>query len=123
MSRKFCLICHQPFETSRNNKKYCSNECCMKASNRKHQERKLAARRKTSTNDRRGSESIPVAEMHLLNTNAPRHDREVIEKKGIESPDLSQMKYKVYDPKLRITRYFPTKERYEKFLNKQTQEV
>ncbi|WP_372772163.1 HNH endonuclease signature motif containing protein [Mangrovibacterium sp.] len=127
---KTCAECGTQFQTTRKRTVTCSEACTKKRSYHKTYESFKRQKQKqkqkpvkTSSGDRRGVETVPVDQMFELNRNAPKHDREIIERKGIESPDLSQMEYKVYDPALRITRYFRSKERYEKFLKTKKQEA
>ena len=60
---------------------------------------------------------IAIEAMPELNRNAPKNDREIIEIKNIVSPDLSKMEFRVFDPKLRITRFFRNEEKYLNYLN------
>lgn len=62
------------------------------------------------------AEKDAVYAMLELNRNAPKHDREAIEKKNIVSPDLASIEFRHYDKRLRITRFFNTKEKYLNYL-------
>ena len=130
-----CSECGVSFTTTESRKVTCSDECSRLRKNKQFRsyykqnperyksasKRQTYAKRKTSSGDKRGVENVPVEKMFELNRNAPKHDREIIQRKGIKSPDVSKMEYKVYDPKLRKTTYFRSKERYEEFLQQQDQ--
>lgn len=78
---------------------------------------------KAVLNERRTkSEAVLIENMIELNRNAPVHDREIIQKKKIVSPKLSEMGYKIHDKRLKITYYFKTKEKYLNYLKKQENE-
>ena len=124
---KTCAECGAQFQTTRKRTVTCSEACTKKRGYHKTYESFKRRKQKqkpvkTSSGDRRGVETVPVDQMFELNRNAPKHDREIIERKGIESPDVSKM-LKYYDEKLRITRFFPTQERYDRFIRTQKQEV
>lgn len=68
------------------------------------------------------NEKDAALNMLELNRNAPLHDREVIKKKNIVSPDLSEMEYTIHDKRMRCTYYFRTKEKYNNYLKKQEDE-
>lgn len=120
--KKKCAICSTPFETSKKRQLYCSTLCGQKAyririkatSTKKTIKKKSSYLRKKSSNDRR-IEAVPVEDMKELNWNNPKNDSEILKRKGISSPDISEMKFRYYDPKLKITRFFRSKEKYEKF--------
>jgi hypothetical protein len=60
----------------------------------------------------KGNEKDAALNMLELNRNAPRHDKEIINKKNIVSPKLSDMGYHVHDKKMKITYYFRTEQKY-----------
>lgn len=112
-----CTVCGEMFTPKTSRLRICSDECRRVSnliSNKK--QRLKQCRQKTSTNDRRGVETVPVDQMFELNRNAPKHDREKLDRAAIQSPDLSAAQFRYYDPRLKITRFFDTRERYERFL-------
>ena len=123
---KVCPACGESFEASLSLKKFCTSECANKYHAAKRKEarhaRGLVSKRgpyrKSSTKDRKRVENVPVDEMLILNKNPAKSDKDKLKRKNISSPDHAQMPFKVHDPKLRITRYFKTKDKYDNFLNK-----
>lgn len=133
-----CALCQKQFESPRR-VKYCSAECrrevkitlqrkYYKATAAKTTASAYKPRKKAIKNpdqppvhrqlNKRAPKSERDAALNMLelNRNAPAHDREQIEAREIVSPDLSQMEYRFYDPKLRITRFFKTEEKYLNYL-------
>lgn len=119
-----CRFCSKVFE-GKARLKYCSDECraeVKKISNTAHRPPKY--KNKSTHSAKPINKKNPKAEkdavyaMLELNRNAPKHDREVITERKIESPDLSAMKFRVPDPKLRIIRFFETEEKYNQYLKK-----
>ena len=62
------------------------------------------------------NEKDAALNMLELNRNAPAHDREVLKKKKIVSPDLKDMKFHHHDKRMKITYYFITEEKYNNYL-------
>jgi len=108
--------------------KYCSDACRLEV--KRIGSRKLRQKAKAKTEPaihytRKLNKRKPKAEKDLayamleLNRAAPKNDREIIDLKNIESPDLSKIEFKAYDKRLRITRFFRSEDRYNEFLNEQ----
>ena len=67
------------------------------------------------------AESVLVQNMIELNRNAPVHDRDILKKKNIVSPNLAEMEFTFHDKAMRCTYYFKTEEKYINFLNNNPQ--
>ncbi len=128
---KKCKICGSAFTPVRANQVYCSDDCRKEAASRyrrEHYQPKPRSKnynvqhRALSLKRKKKSEKVLIENMSALNRNIT-NDRERLKRKGIRSPDLTKMKYRHYDPVMKITRFFKSKERYQKFLktlNKQS---
>ena len=123
-----CPICGTVFFSKLERKRFCSEKCCKTGASKRHAAKRKEERhargfvskrgpyRKSSTKDRKRVENVPVDEMIILNKNPAKSDKEKLKRKEILSPDHTQMPFSIHDPKLRITRYFKTKEKYEHHL-------
>ncbi len=116
---KICAECKKEFVYNHAAEKFCSDTCRAEA-NRKvktayyHRKNPKSIKR-SSTNDRR-KETVNPEDMPMLNRVSNRNDREKLRRAKIKSPDHTKMEFKHYDPKLRITRFFKTEEKYKHFL-------
>ena len=124
---KKCINCKKHFEPNHSAEKYCSGDCRKEANRIANVQYRIGKSSKklkrSSTNDRR-KETVNPEDMPVLNRVNNRNDRDKLKREKIVSPDHTQMQFKHYDKKLRITRYFRTQEKYNKFLSTiQNQEV
>jgi len=126
-----CAICNTPFKPLRANQKYCDNPECKKIGNalrakewkkthyrsreRPEHYRTRKVQHSELSKRRRKPEKVLVENMLSLNKNVT-NDSELLKRKGIRSPDLSTIRYRYYDPALKITHFFTNKKRYQNFL-------
>lgn len=112
-----CQICSKEITPGKsqnrqhNYRYFCSDEC------------RLIARRRIynkSYNKKHNKETdpVPVDEMSIFANPVKNQDKHRISKKNIVSPDLSVMPYKYHDKAMRVTWYFKTKQRFERFVRK-----
>lgn len=66
--------------------------------------------------DRNPTKALPATLIPGINRIKPAHDREKL--KHVKSPDVSKMPYSYHDPLQKYTKYFPTLERKNRFLEK-----
>lgn len=117
-----CAECGNEFTKKRPNTLYCSSTCRNKALLRKRHAKKGTLPRSERikipgmlNKKRLPSEKVKVDNMMILNT-VDRSDKERLRLKGIISHDVSTCEFRYFDPVMKITRFFKTRERYEKFI-------
>lgn len=125
-----CAQCGHQFQKNRG-QKFCSDACRTISKNASREKYKLNHPAKPKNDQQplfrplrkrdRKAEKELLDILPTLNANAPKHDREVLTRKSIESPDHNQMPFIYTDKKLRITYYFSTEEKYNKHLKKLAQ--
>lgn len=64
------------------------------------------------------SKALPATLIPGINRIKPSHDRETLKHKHVISPDVSKMPYYYNDPLQKYTKYFPTLDRKNRFLEK-----
>jgi len=67
---------------------------------------------------RNPTKAIPVALMPGINRIKPSHDREVLKKNHVKSPDLSKMKFRIYDPRMKTMVFFASMARKKSYIKR-----
>lgn len=116
---KICEVCNKPFQTTKKHKKYCSGPCSKqgyKSMKMLYMRSKRAQEVKRSSTDDRRKETVNPDDMPILNKVTNRNDKDKLRKAKVKSPDHTKMEFKHYDPRMKIMRFFRTREKYNKFL-------